>query len=55
MTQKLLIKCIYKVLLRNKNDKYVYEVIDNNYNSTYITSTIIEVYISCIYLLYLVH
>ena len=38
MTQKL-IKCIYKVLLRNKNDKYVYEVINNNYNlSTCITS-----------------
>jgi len=28
----LLIKCVYKVLLRNKNDKYVYKVINNNFN-----------------------
>ena len=29
----------YKVLLKNKNDKYVYEIINNNYNlPTYITS-----------------
>ena len=31
MTQEL-IKYIYKVLLRNKNNKYVYEIINNNYN-----------------------
>ena len=35
-------KCVYKVLLRNKNGKYVYEVnnvVNNNYNlPTYITS-----------------
>jgi len=32
-------KMCYKVLLRNKNDKYVYEIINNHYNlSTYITS-----------------
>jgi len=29
MTQ--LIKRVYKILLRNKNDKYVYKVINNNY------------------------
>ena len=40
MTQ-LLIKYVYKVLLRNKNDKYIYEIIENNYNlPTYITSVI---------------
>jgi len=34
-----LIKCAYKVLLRNENDKYVYEVLNNNYNlPTCITS-----------------
>ena len=38
MTQQILIKCDYKILLRNKNDKYVqYEVINNNYNLIYIT------------------
>jgi len=27
---------IYKILLRNKNGKYVYEVINNNYNLSYV-------------------
>ena len=39
MTQYLIIMCVNKVLLKNKNGKYVYEIINNNYNlSTYITN-----------------